>query len=294
MKLVKNILILLLILSTLFSVLSCQKDDAENGGNDKNGEFTSCEITVKNPLGKPLSGVTVYLHLDGESDYNICAAPATTNVEGKVTFNLNSSDKYSVQLANYPVAYIAKSGINRNERYVIDSEKLEISLEVGDGTVVPKTYSKWDYMSNFTVVDIDGNDYTLYEMLAEKKAVVLNYWFYNCGYCTLEFPYLNEAYNSNKDKVALLAINDCDPISKVQAYESDKKLTLDFPLVRVEGNSDVALGRFNIGSYPTTVIIDRYGMISYIHSGAIDSVSKWQEIFDYYTSDDYNGTPYNG
>ena len=293
MKLIKNILVLLLILSTLFSVASCKNDD-KNDGNDQTDAFNSCEITVKNPLGKPLSGVTVYLHLDGESDYNICAAPATTNAEGKVSFNLNSTENYSVQLTNYPVAYIAKSGMNRDERYVIDSNKVEIMLEVGDGTVVPKTYSKFDYMSNFTVLDIEGGEYTLYDMLAEKKAVVLNYWFYNCGYCTLEFPYLNEAYNSNKDKVALLAINDCDPISKVQAYESDKGITLDFPLVRADGNSDVALGRFNIVSYPTTVIIDRFGMISYIHSGAIDSVSEWQEIFDYYTSDDYNGMPYNG
>ena len=75
MKLIKNIVVLLLMISTLFSVVSCEEKEPHNGntngGNGNTEEFSSYEITVESPLGKPLSGVTVYLHLDAGADYNI-------------------------------------------------------------------------------------------------------------------------------------------------------------------------------------------------------------------------------
>ena len=295
MKIIKNIVVLLLIISTLFSVISCKKNDGNNDGNNQSESFSTCEVTVKNPLGKPLTGVTVYLHLDGGSDYNICATPVTTDLNGKVSFNLNSSEKYSVGLSGYPAAYTAKTGLNRNERYALDSEKVSIILDVAEDPKSPKTYSVGDFMVDFTIADVNGVEYNLYDLLSKKKAVVFNFWFCSCGPCKSEFPALNTAYNSHKDLIELLAVNDYptadESVENVKKYGETNNL--DMPIFKTQYGSAVSLSHFNTKGYPTTVIIDRYGVISYIDDGAITSVARWEEIFNYFTSDDYNGAPYN-
>lgn len=295
MKLAKNLLILILILSTLVSVVACDKNDSKDKGNSKTEEFSQYEITVKNPLGKPLSGVTVYLHLDGASDYNICATPVTTDLNGKVNFNLDSTERYSVGLSGYPAAYTAKSGINRNERYVLDSKNVTITLDLATNPVSPKKYSVGDFMVDFTIESVDGVEYNLYDMLSEKRAVVLNFWFCGCGPCKSEFPALNSAYNSFKDSLEVLAVNDHTASSENAENVKQYGITngLDIPLFKTQYGSDVSISHFDSTGYPTTVIIDRYGVISYVHTGSITSEAKWEEIFNYFVSDDYNGHPYN-
>jgi hypothetical protein len=44
---------------------------------------------------------------------------------------------------------------------------------------------------------------------------------------------------------------------------------------------------FSVSAYPTTVIIDRYGVIAYLDSGAVTEQSKWESMFAKYTSDSY-------
>ena len=294
MRFLKKILVLLLIISTLFSVISCGEKDNDKDNNGTN-DFSNCTVTVKNPLGKPIPGVTVYLHLDGGADYNICATPVTTNADGKVSFNLNSSDSYSVGLSGYPMAYTAKSGLNRSERYALDSENVEITLDLSDGSKIPKTYSLGDHMVNFTISDVNGEEYELYDILSSKRAVVLNFWFCGCGPCKSEFPALNTAYNTYKNDIEILAINDysssSEDVASIKSFGNTSNL--DMPLFKTQSGSAVSISRFATVGYPTTVIIDRYGVISFIHSGAITSISVWEEIFDYYTSNNYNGTPYN-
>ena len=40
-------------------------------------------------------------------------------------------------------------------------------------------------------------------------------------------------------------------------------------------------------SYPTTVIIDRYGHICLIHSGMLRNTQEFLDMVDYFTADDY-------
>ena len=296
MKLIKNAIVLLLIISTLFSLASCSSEKKDNNdANDKTGEFKSYEITVKNPLGKPISGVTVFLHLDGGSDYNICATPVTTDFNGKASFNLDSTEQYSVGLSGYPAAYTAKSGANRNERYALDSENVTITLDLATNPTSPKKYSVGDYMVDFTISDVNGVEYNLYDVLSNKRAVVLNFWFCGCGPCQSEFPALNSAYNSFSDSLEVFAVNDYPASNESAEHVKSYGITngLDMPLFKTEYGSAVSISHFNTTGYPTTVIIDRYGMISYVDSGAIVNPAEWKEIFNYFTSDDYNGKPYN-
>ena len=286
MKLIKNVTILLLIIATLFSAVSCK-------GKNQGPTRRECTVTVKNPLGLPLSGVTVYLHLDNGSDYNICTEPLTTDSNGKVTFTVDTGYDYSVELYGYPKAYLAKSGFSRAERYALDSDSLEIILGLSDKT--PERYAVGDFASDFTVTDIDGVSYNLYDLLAQKRAVFLNFWYCGCGPCRSEFPALNAAYNTYKDSVELLAVNDNFGAGESEdaVREFGQTYGLDMPLFKTQYGSSVSVSRFGTGAYPTTVVIDRYGRISMLHVGAITSEAEWNAIFEYYLSDTYNGIPYN-
>lgn len=289
MRLIKKLLPLLLIMAMLLSFVSCNGDEEEENNPNL---FT---VTVKNPFGKPLSDVTVYVHKDGEQDYNICTLPVSTNAQGKASFTLDPANRYSVQLANLPPVYTSLSGYTPAERYHFDSNDITVTVDVNEG-YVPDSYRIGDPMANFALTDIDGNTYELYEILKEKKVVILNFWFYNCGPCAAEFPALNAAYKKYSDVAEVVAVNDHynENESHVEGYESYRGFTLDMPLFKTEYGSDVSLSRFPSGAYPTTVVIDRYGMISLIHTGAVTSVSEWEDLLKYYTSDSYNGVEYDG
>lgn len=297
MRLLKRLLSLMLILTIMVSAVSCgdkNNGDKNNGDSGKNENPNSYSVTVLNPFGKPLSDVTVYVHRDGEGDYNICTFPVNTDANGKATFTLDPNYSYSVQLANVPEAYTCLSGYTRSERYAFDSNNITVKLESNDG-FVPEMYSVGDPIANFTLYDVDGNRYELYELLKSKKVVVLNFWFYNCGPCQAEFPALNGAYIAYKDSVEVLAINDYpnETVEHVKSYESKIGLNLDMPLFKAEYGSDVSLARFPSNGYPTTVVIDSYGTISFIHVGSVTSMAKWKDLFAHYTSESYDGTPFN-
>ena len=246
-------------------------------------------VTVKSPLGKPMSGVKVFVYADSNGTSNVVGSPASTNSDGVVNLSLKKGREYSVKVVGYPSAFSAKNGNTREDRYILDGD-ITVTLEA-NANYAPSSYKLGDMMPNFTVTDVDGNTYELYEILKEKDAVALNFWFCACPYCVYEFPALNTAYNNYSDGIEILAINDTgDSVEKIQRFETNNSLTLDMPLVKVEYGSKASLSKFPSNGYPTTVIIDRYGTISFIHVGAMTNVDNWNKLFEFFTADDYTPT----
>ena len=170
MKLLKNILALILLFSMLLSVISCD--------NDKDGEKEPPEnlvtVTVKNPLGKPMPGITVFIHEDAGEDYNVCMEPLTTDEGGKISVVLDPEKAYSLQIMQCPKVYKAKSGATPSERYPLSEKNVDVVLEFSDG-YAPESYSLGDYAADFSLTDIEGNEYSLSELLKTKKAVIHRY-----------------------------------------------------------------------------------------------------------------------
>jgi thiol-disulfide isomerase/thioredoxin len=243
------------------------------------------------PTGEPLSGVSVFVHEDGGADYNVCTAPKSTDEDGKAVFSLEVGKLYSVSVIGFAPIYTAKPGKTREDRYVIEGTETLVRLGANENYVPPR-FRLGDTMVNFTLTDIDGNEYELYDLLETKKAVILNFWLYGCGPCRMEFPSLNSAYNNYKDDIEVLAINDHpdESLGHVKSYEADAGLTLDMPLFRGQYGSRVSISRFGTDGYPTTVVIDRNGKICFIHAGAVTSTSKWNKLFAIFTADDYTTT----
>ncbi len=193
-----------------------------------------------------------------------------------------------------------QTGLNAVISEVPEGYKFDSTCPLGEGenAVVVKTffvgteiegrsYKLGSIVDDFSVTDVDGNTYKVSELLKTKKAIVLNFWFENCGPCRMEFPYMDEAYNDYKDKLEVVAISSIDSENAVFAYK--KQMELDFPMasdVREWGKA------FDLsGGYPTTVIIDRYGMVAMSHSGAITDKETFASLFEYFTSDDYKQAP---
>jgi len=148
------------------------------------------------------------------------------------------------------------------------------------------SYLLGDSMGDYTLTDIDGKTYTFSEILKEKKAVVLNFWFINCGPCRMEFPYLNEAYDIYKDDLEVIAVNPVgDSEDEIKAFRDEFALT--FPVASGESGWQNAL---HIEGYPTTVVIDRFGKIAFKHTGYLSSTEEFEDIFEFYTSDGYTAT----
>ncbi len=159
---------------------------------------------------------------------------------------------------------------------------------IKDANLVDSNYKLGDYMGDYTVTDINGNKYTFSEILKEKEAIVLNFWFINCGPCQMEFPFLQSAYNKYSDDIEVLAINSVDgKKDSVTKYANQNELTL--PMIVGETSWVTA---FSLQGFPTTVVIDRYGKIAFIHMGSITQEGVFEKIFDTFTDKNYEQKTY--
>lgn len=143
-------------------------------------------------------------------------------------------------------------------------------------------------MPNFSIRDVAENEYTLYDLLEEKKMVMLNFWFIDCPYCLQEFPHMEAALDDYSDSVAILAVNPYDSVGTIVRFQEENKLSF-IMCSEDQGLKDA----FSVRSYPTTVIIDRNGTICLVHVGAVPSEAAFLQAFAYFTAEDYETKLFN-
>lgn len=142
-------------------------------------------------------------------------------------------------------------------------------------------------IQDFAVTTVDDQEILLSDLLKEKKLVVLNFWFADCGWCIKEFPVLELAYSRYKDDIEVLALTPYDDRATAAAFAEEHSLS--FPVATCLSDFPQAFG---VGGYPTSVFIDREGRISLIHSGAITNTEIFYAAFDAYTAEDYSHATY--
>lgn len=235
-------------------------------------------VEVKNDAGTPIADLDVYIYRDkAQSDL---VAFSKTDETGKMTFTADNGIGCFAVLSGVPDGYAVE------EYYEITGETTGIVLAAAlrtDVDLSTATFKLGDIMAELTFTDTEGKAYKLSELLESKKAVVLNFWYTGCGPCVAEFPYLQQAYDTYKDRLELLAINPTGETNEAIAqFKATHKLT--FPMGACDKNWEKAM---QIIGYPTTVVIDRTGMIAFMHSGTIPDAATFETIFAYYTADDY-------
>lgn len=242
-------------------------------------------INVTSITGKPFSGIGVNVYTDGTMSELVC----TLNADGQgiVSFIAEESSKYVAVLSGIPEIFDVKAyyplSVGQNN-IVLDSVLPE--LDSLDGA----SFKLGDLICDYTFTDCNGNDHTVSDILMEKDALVLNFWFLNCQPCKKEFPFMQQAYLDYADKLEIVAVNPVDGTdSSISAFANENSLT--FPMAVGEFYWQPAM---NISGYPTTVVINRYGVIAMTHRGSITNKETFDTFFEYFTSSDYAGEIING
>lgn len=145
-------------------------------------------------------------------------------------------------------------------------------------------YQLGDRIEDFTVTTWDGKTITLSELLEEKDMVLINIWATWCGPCRSEFPFMEEAYRQYSDKIEIVALSceETDTDDVLVAFVAEMGLT--FP---VASDTPGLISRFDTTGIPTSIVVDRNGVICFIEVGSMPDVDSFTRLFDVYVADDY-------
>ena len=265
-------------------------------------------IIVDKNTGKPISGVNVYIQAE-KDEYATVYGRGKTDENGVFTASVEPSKAKYVSIENVPAGYVFDDFYDMGETGVeikIGTEIIKdhggfgsVSLELGsvmcDFTLNTLVYNK-------ETGEVENGTVTLSELFASgKKAVMLNFWFTTCTYCIEEFPYIQKAYEKYGDEIEIIGIN-AYPTDRESAviqflkyfaedgYYTDDGCALTFPMAIDTLGIQSAFG---ITANPTTVIIDRYGVVSMFQVGAVVSERYFINAFRHYTADNYEQALYS-
>lgn len=155
----------------------------------------------------------------------------------------------------------------------------------GTAFAVNSTYQLGDQIDDFSITTYDGHTITLSEVLKEKEMVLINIWATWCDPCRSEFPYMEEAYQQYQDKIEIIALSSepTDTADVLASFVAEMGLTF-----KVAQDTPNLSTKFGVTGIPTSVIVDRNGVICYIESGAVTSTDVFARLFDVFVGDDYN------
>jgi len=286
MKKMKKILVLLLAAALMLSMIACGGEEEQTPGAQSGGKNVTYTVTVESAGGMPLEKVAVSAYADDTlSDLK---GYDETDENGQATMELPEGGNYVLTLSGAPRGYAVEKTYSLKDT----SAKIVLTSSViTEGSLADVQLGVGDIMYDFSVTTPDGEEIKLSQMLAEKKLVLLNFWYTTCSWCVTEFPFMEEAYKQYQDKVGIIALNPLGESDEaIKAFPTNYSLELSFPLA---GCPTTWANTFGISGYPTTVVVDRYGMICLVESGAITSLRPFNGMFETLTADDYTQKTYS-
>ena len=237
-------------------------------------------VEIVSAGGLKLKDITVLIYSD--ASLTVMNGYAKTDENGVASFSLPSEGtSYHAVLSEVPKGY------ELAESYPLSGSETKITLSsslVKGESLSGVKFKTGDIMYDFSVKTVTGETFTLSEALKTKKAVLINFWYINCSWCQEEFPYMNSVYGQYSDDIAIIALNpySSDTENAIKTYQSANGLT--FPMAK----TDMAIAEaFGIEAYPTSVMVDRYGMISVIEPGAIISEVPFIAAFEHFKAENY-------
>ncbi len=282
----KKLLALVLAVFMLISMAACNPSAGTTGNgttskpnNDQptDPEKTKYTVTIKSAGDMGLEGINVQI-FDGLEMVDV----KQTDADGKAEFQLAKGIDYTIKLNK------VKPGYKYDDSYSFSgtSALIVLTTELITGeSMNGAEFGLGDVMYDFEITDVEGKTHKVSEILAEKKVLILNFFYTACGPCVSEVPYMEEAYQMFKDKVEILSVNSHGGSDETEAACAAFKAQygLSFPVAKVPNGWASMIGT----GYPTTYIIDRYGVVCLVETGALPSLRPWVGMMQYFTADDY-------
>ena len=157
-----------------------------------------------------------------------------------------------------------EAGIPPIKTQVVDKKSVRFFEEMGITQLDPVPIPV-----EVTLQDLNGKQVSLSDL--EGKVLFLNFWATWCPPCREEMPAMQKLHNRLKDKDFLMvAIDLQEPASQVKKYLKEYQFTF---MSLLDSKGEMGL-LFGIRSIPTTLILDKQGMIIGAAIGARDWASK--------------------
>lgn len=275
---------MLLVLTALAALVGCsdgEKTDV-SGDTSVDSEAKTYTVSVSTVGGMALAETDVYVYADDSLSELVNFGK--TDANGIAEFTLPQKDGYAITLPSVKAGYNAEASYSFSGGTAI----ITLSSSLIKGDVTTAKLALGDVMYDCELTDINGEKHTLSAVLAEKKMVLLNFWNTGCTWCWTEFPIMASVYEQYGDDIEIFALDPdpfgTDTVDEIRAELAEHDLSLPFKVAKVPY---AWANTFAISGYPVSVIVDRYGVICLLEEGAITSKGAWINIFDHFTSDEY-------
>jgi len=126
--------------------------------------------------------------------------------------------------------------------------------------------------------DINGNDYFFNKF--KGKVVVIANWATWCQYCLIELPYLQQLRTQYPpEKVEIVTIlHDPENLDQAKQLIADDSLTLPVLLI----GDHPMISQLASSGIPCSILIDRKGIIRFLHRGfAPADIKKYEDELNY-------------
>ncbi|MBX2846508.1 MAG: TlpA family protein disulfide reductase [Saprospiraceae bacterium] len=137
--------------------------------------------------------------------------------------------------------------------------------------------SKWlgHPAPEFSAQLITGEDISLQSL--QGKVIVVNFWFIECPPCKAEMPDLNALVEKYKDENVVFvgfALND---VEAIESFLTEKPFNYQHV-----ANSKPVGKLFEVSSFPTNLVIDQDGKVTYASSGFMPGIGEEiSEVLDH-------------
>ena len=117
---------------------------------------------------------------------------------------------------------------------------------------------------NFALEDLQGSEIVLSDL--RGQAVLMNFWAVWCGFCRVEMPELQTAYDTYGDEgFVVLGIDVGEEAERVAPFVQEMGVT--FPILLDQQGS--VTQQYHIRGLPTSIVIDADGVIRAVHVGPV-------------------------
>ncbi len=296
------IMCLALVASTLIGCNRGNKDSDtdtdSSAGTDTDSDIVAGKIEytiiAESVGGLPVEGVTFAIY-SGEEMKEF----GTTDAKGTLKVSLEKGGSYTAKVRSAPAGY---SYDDKGYKMSAAGTKVVLASSLIQGSSFPTTAIQLgQIMTDFTVTDArNGQKVSLSGLFNgpdgiegtedDKKMVLINFFFTTCGPCINEIPYMLSSYEKYKDDVAIIGLDSNGETQEdVKYFAIDMGLT--FPVASVSELWSLAIANSaGVTSYPTNVVIDRYGAVTLIEVGGITSQTPFNLMFEFFSADDYKQT----